>query len=180
MQKIKPINIENHKFMIHPLRQQDMSRISQIENELFEILHDNESTKYIEGGRLPNRNAISDRMFGIIMGYQTGQSYSHFITDKRTMSVIGMVDIISPARAREIYTLDKYNWMITYFLHKEFWGQGIIPGVVNAICQNIKSQGINTIAAICDRENIRSIRVLEKVGFHKTMSFDIKQDYFEI
>lgn len=91
-----------------------------------------------------------------------------------------MIDIISPERAREIYKQVENNWMITYFLHKDFWGQGIITGIVQAICQNIKSQGIHTIAAICDKENSRSIRVLEKVGFKKTMSFDIIQDYFQI
>lgn len=49
MQKIKPINLQNHNFIIHPLRQKDMLRISQIENELFEILSDYETTKYIPG-----------------------------------------------------------------------------------------------------------------------------------
>jgi len=156
-----------------------MERIARIENEIYEILSDVTTTQFIQGGRLPDKNAASDRMFSIIMGYQTGYSYAHFITDKNTMTVIGLIEIISPERAKQSYKLDNYDWMITYYLHKDYWNQGIMTGIVQAFCQNIKQQGINKIAAICHRKNFGSIRVLEKVGFRKTSSFDIYQDYFE-
>lgn len=180
MQKLKPINIENQVIMVHPLRHSDMARIAEIENEIYEILRDDATTQFIQGGRLLDKKAAAERVLGFVMGYQTGYSYAHFITDKKTMTVIGLIEIISPERAKQSYKLDKYDWMITYFLHKDYWNQGIMTGIVGAVCQNIKEQGINTIAAICDRNNRGSIRVLEKVGFRKTTSFDIKQDYFEI
>lgn len=179
MQTLKPINIENQVIMIHPLRQSDMARISKIENELFEILSDDITTKFIEGGRVSDKKDIEKKVFGFVMGYQTGYSYAHFITDKTTMKVIGLIDIFSPERVKQSYPLDKYDWMIVYYLHKDFWNRGIMTGIVGAVCQNIKDQGINTISAICDRNNQGSIRVLEKVGFTKAKSFDFKQDYFE-
>lgn len=180
MQKLKPINIESDVILIHPLRRMDMARISDIENDIYEILSDNNSTKYIPEKRLSTRKTATDRVFGFVMGYQTSTSYAHFITDKRTQKVIGLIDIISPERAKQSYKIDKYDWMIEYYLHKDYCGQGIMTGIVGAICQRLKGQGINTIAAICDRNNQASIRVLEKVGFRKTKSFDIKQDYFEL
>ena len=55
-----------------------------------------------------------------------------------------------------------------------------MSGIVSAIINNMKSQGIQKIAAIVDRKNLSSIRVLEKSGFSGVKQFDIKQDYFEI
>lgn len=180
MQNLKPINIESDIIQIHPLRPIDITRIQNIENDIYEILSDNESTEYIPEKRLSNRKAASDRVYSFIVGYQTSSSYAHFITDKRTQKVIGVINIISPERAKQSYKIDKYDWMIEYYLHKDYCGKGIMTGIVGSVCKRLKGQGFNTVAAICDRNNHASIRLLEKVGFHKTKPFDIKQDYFEL
>lgn len=179
MRTLIPILIESED-IIHPLRAVDQVRMSEIQNEIYGILKDSLNTQYIPEKRLLDIKAAKDRMFGFIMGYQTGLSYAHFITDKRTSKVIGLIDVISPEKAKHTYIIDKFDWMTEYFLYKDYWGQGLMTGIVGAVCHRIKMQGIETIAAICDKNNLNSIYLLEKIGFLKTKSLNIKQDYFEL
>jgi len=180
MQKLKPINIESDVISVHPLRNIDILRKESIENDIYQILSDNETTEFIPEKRLKDLKGASEKVFGIILGYQTNLSYGLLVSDKRNNKVIGIINIISPDCAKQTYKIDKYDWMIEYFLHKNYWGQGIMTGIITAICKKLKGQGIETIGAICDRNNNKSIRVLEKIGFQKNKLFDIKQDYYEI
>lgn len=178
MQKLIPISIETYDIIIHPLRLIDMPRLENIEKDLYEILSDFENTLYIPRRRLKDMTDASHKIMGVILSYEKNLQYAHFITNKMTNKIIGLVDIISPEKAKENYKLEEYDWLVEYFLHKDFWGQGIMSGIISAICQKLNEQGIETIAAICDRNNIASIRILEKNGFEKTKPFDFKQDYY--
>ncbi len=180
MLNFKPINIESDDIIIHPLRTIDMLRIGSIENDIFEILSNDENIEFIPRRRIKDLEDASNKVFGIILGYQKNLSYTHFITNKITNKVIGIIDIISPDYAKKMYSLNKYDWIIEYVLHKDYWGQGIMTGIIAAICQRLRDQGINTIAAVCDKNNISSIRLLEKIGFQKMKPFDINQDYYEL
>jgi len=155
-----------------------MPHLENIENDLYEILSNFENTEYIPRRRPENRDDLSNKIMGIILNYEKKLQYAHFITNKVTNKIIGMVDLISPENAKKNYNLDEYDWVIEYFLHRNFWGQGIMSGIISAICQRLNEQGIQTIAAICDRNNIGSIRVLEKNGFKNVKPFDFKQDYY--
>lgn len=47
MSKLKPINLDNGVIRIHPLRISDIERENEIIESLFEILSDEENTKFI-------------------------------------------------------------------------------------------------------------------------------------
>lgn len=179
MKPIQTINAGNEDLMIHPLRSIDMQRIDEIQADVFEILSDVENTQYISEKRLKTKNEASDLIFGFVLGYQNGLRYAHFITAKKLNKVIGVIDIISPDLARRFYKLDKYEWMIEYYLHKAYWNIGIMSNSVGLICQELKAQGIHKIAAVCNKQNIYSIKVLNNIGFIKKKPFDQNQDYYE-
>ena len=177
--KLVPINLQNESILIHPLRKMDMEKIHDIQADLFEILSNEENTKYISEKRLTNQNEIVHRIMGVVLGYQKELSYGHFITDKESNRVIGFVDIITPDYAQQNYYLKKYTWMIEYYLNKSF-GTRIMRGVIKAICKDLNNQGISPIGAVCDKSNLASIKVLERVGFSRIEAFDYKQDYYEL
>jgi len=178
MVKIRPINIENAQFMIHVLRPIDMVRMASIEKDIFEMLNDDDTVQYIPEQKLIINADANKKVTGFVVGYSTGVSFAHFITEKNGLKTIGIVNIISPETAKASYKLDRHDWMVEYYLNKKYWGKGIATGALTAICINLFSQGILRIAAVCQRENISSLRVLEKVGFIKEKPFDFKQDYY--
>ncbi|MBU1702862.1 GNAT family N-acetyltransferase [Patescibacteria group bacterium] len=54
-----------------------------------------------------------------------------------------------------------------YVLNKDYWGNGIIPEASKTILNfGFKKCKLNRIFATCEPDNIRSKRVLEKIGMH--------------
>jgi RimJ/RimL family protein N-acetyltransferase len=54
------------------------------------------------------------------------------------------------------------DWEVSYWVGREFWGQGIATQALTAFLEEIKTRPLNGRAAA---DNIGSIRVLEKCGF---------------
>lgn len=176
---IQPINKQNDIIAIHPLRNMDMANISKIEHELFEILSDAETTKFIPEKRVTTIKDVSDRIFGIVLGYETQMTYSHFITYIPQNKIIGVVQIDSPEVNKTAYELPEYNWSIEYYLNKYFWNRGIMFSVLNVIVSELHRQGVNKLFAVCNRDNTASIKILKKLGFKNIGQFDILQDCWE-
>src|SRR6185312_6843662 len=105
---MKSICIETYDIIIHPLRLIDMPHLENIENDLYEILSNFENTEYIPRRRPENRDDLSNKIMGIILNYEKKLQYAHFITNKVTNKIIGMVDLISPENAKKNYNLDEY------------------------------------------------------------------------
>ena len=55
-----------------------------------------------------------------------------------------------------------------YVVARAFWGRGYAPEAVRRILDaTFSEQGIDRVSAICDVENPRSVRVLEKAGLRR-------------
>ena len=64
--------------------------------------------------------------------------------------------------------MDDDKWEVGYHIAKEFAGKGYATEAVKAFLPVImKELGISEILGICVKENIASIKVLEKAGFEK-------------
>ncbi|WP_102274144.1 GNAT family N-acetyltransferase [Cytobacillus massiliigabonensis] len=73
---------------------------------------------------------------------------------------------------------EHYKAEIGYELHPDFWGQGIMTEVIEAVIQyGFKSMQLNRIEAFYDPRNGSSGRVLEKNGFE--FEGILKKRYFE-
>jgi RimJ/RimL family protein N-acetyltransferase len=177
--KLNPINLDNGVIQIHPLGGRELMKHAKVVNDLFEILSDDENTKYISEKRVTDKKTISDQLLGITIGYQEQLYYAHFLTLKKLDKIIGMINIITPKRVEDTYLI-KNRWFIEYYLNKQLWGHGIMYGAIKAVIQNMEKQGIINLGALCIPENFVSIRLLEKCGFKKIKKFDAKQDYYEL
>lgn len=179
MNKLKPINLDNGVIQIHPLRSSDLMRHNEIVNDLYEIFGDKNSLPFNKEKFVADREIISSQMLGVTIGYEQQIRYTHFITLKEPNKIIGEIIILTPKSVEPEYKIHD-TWIVEFFLNKQLWNKGIMTGILTTIVSNMKNQGINKIGALVDRDNIPSIRVLEKSGFIKRNRFDLKQVYYEI
>jgi len=89
---LKPIHIENEELFIHPFRPEDLDRFGQLSEDLFSILSDDHTLKFIPTKRLHNIEEAELLLKNIILNFHSGRSYVHFITQKSTGKLIGLID----------------------------------------------------------------------------------------
>jgi ribosomal-protein-alanine N-acetyltransferase len=64
---------------------------------------------------------------------------------------------------------------IGYVLHRRYWGRGLMPEAARALLRfGFGELGLHRIWALCDVQNARSARVLEKIGMQREAC--MKQD----
>lgn len=166
MIKFNPILMENNSMIIHPLRQIDAIDSLRIENDLFEILNDKETTEFLPEHRISDKSKMNMFLFGAILGYERQTNYMHFLTAKKINQTIGVINLITPSEVEKNYQ-QKGVWYLEYYLNKKFWNQQIMSNALFAILENIKQQEIHRIGALTFIENIASVKILEKLGFNK-------------
>jgi RimJ/RimL family protein N-acetyltransferase len=63
------------------------------------------------------------------------------------------------------WSLDHARAELGYAIHREYWGQGLVPEAVRAMIRfGFEKIGLNRIEARCIAENTASARVMEKAG----------------
>lgn len=63
------------------------------------------------------------------------------------------------------WSLDHARAELGYAIHREYWGQGLVPEAVRAMISfGFEKIGLNRIEARCIAENTASARVMEKAG----------------
>jgi RimJ/RimL family protein N-acetyltransferase len=180
MNNLKPIIIENEDFQIHPLRKSDELRFEEIWNDLFEIFGDRDSLPYSPEKFVDDKKTLLQQLIGVTIGYQDNTKFTHFITAKQNNKTIGKIIVFSPLGVQKEYGIEQESWFIEYYLNKDAWNLGLMSVFLDAIINQMKSQGVKSIGALVDRENIPSIRVLKKTGFKLKEHLQPKNDYYEI
>lgn len=176
--KIIPIHLEGKDIIIHPLTNMDMLRHDFIVKNLFELYSDPYVIKYSPEKKLTSLKEAVDLVHGIVLGYING-NYTHFLTFKKDMEVIGVFSLISPSYAQSKYPgIPPSTWFIEYYLKQEFWGQRIIPNVLTVVFEKLVTQSIYQYGALVFRENVNSIKVLEKLDFKLYSKFDYYKDLY--
>lgn len=177
---LKPIYIENEELLIHPFRPEDLNRFEELSEDLFSILSDDCTLKFIPTKRLHNLEEAKLMLQTMVLNYHAKRSYVHFITHKKTNKLIGIIDLISPQVAREHYKMDYYPFFIEFYLGGFATGCYIMTEILPPVIDNITSQGIKSIGAVINRKNIAAQKVLEKASFRYKATFDMTQDLYEI
>ena len=96
-----------------------------------------------------------------ISRYEEGKTYNWGITLKDSDHVIGNIAVVGRdenTRAVEI----------GYCLGKKYWGQGIMPEALKAVCDYLfeEEEDLNRVYASHDLRNERSGQVMRKAGLH--------------
>lgn len=114
-----------------------------------------------------------------VLNAHSSRNVIHLITDKSSGRLIGIVDIIPPAIAREYYHLIQYPFFIEFYLKAEYKGQTLMSKLLPKVLQAIEKQGIQNIAAVVNRGNYAASKLLAKCGFRYRQPFDMLQDFYE-
>ena len=176
---LKPIFLENDSLLIHPFRPEDLGRFEELSSDIFSILSDDQTLKFIPGKRLNNLQEAELFLQTMVMNYHSGHNYIHFITHKQLDKVIGIIDLISPEVARQHYQIDHYPFFIEFYLSGFASGCYIMTEILPQLIDNLSDQGISKIGAVVNRENIAARKVLEKANFRYQAKFDMLQDLYE-
>lgn len=176
---LDPIYLENEKLLIHPFRPEDLNRFEALTKDIFDILTDPQTLKFIPGKRLNSFQEAELFLQTAILNYHSGRNYLHFISHKELGKVIGMIDLISPNVAREHYTIDRYPFFIEFYLSGFASGCYIMTEILPLLIEKLYEQGIVNIGAVINQENIAARKVLEKANFKYKAPFDLVQDFYE-
>ncbi|TCC96926.1 GNAT family N-acetyltransferase [Pedobacter hiemivivus] len=176
---LKPIFLENDTLLIHPFRPEDLGRFEDLSSDIFSILSDDQTLKFIPGKRLNSLQEAELFLQTMVMNYHSGHNYIHFITHKQLDKVIGIIDLISPEVARQHYQMDHYPFFIEFYLSGFASGCYIMTEILPQLIDNLSDQGISKIGAVVNRKNIAARKVLEKANFRYKARFDMLQDLYE-
>ena len=176
---LKPIFLENDKLLIHPFRPEDLQRFQQLTRDIFSILSDDHTLKFIPGKRLHSLKNVTVFLRTMVINYHAGLNYIHFITDKQINKVAGIIDLISPAVAQAHHKIDHYPFFIEFYLSGFASGCYIMTGILPAAIDDLLHQRIPGIGAVINRKNIAERKVLEKAQFTYKKPFDAMQDFYE-
>jgi RimJ/RimL family protein N-acetyltransferase len=177
---LKPIFLENDTLLIHPFRPEDLGRFEDLSSDIYSILSDDQTLKFIPGKRLNSLQEAELFLQTMVMNYHSGHNYIHFITHKQLGKVIGIIDLISPEVARQHYQMDHYPFFIEFYLSGFASGCYIMTEILPQLIDNLSDQGISKIGTVVNRKNIAARKVLEKANFRYKAKFDMLQDLYEI
>lgn len=177
---LEPIYFENEELLIHPFRAEDLERFKELAGEIFTILSDDHTLKFIPAKRLNSLEEARLLLQNMVINFHSARSYVHFITHKKTNKVIGIIDLISPEFAREHYKMDYYPFFIEFYLGAFATGCYIMTEILPPVVENIRDQGISRVGAVINRKNVAARKVLENASFNYKATFDTTQDLYEV
>jgi len=175
---LKPILLENDQWLVHAFRSDDLGRYERMAGDLFSILSDEHTLRYLPEKRLHTIREAESLLRGMIFGHHAGRRNVYFITAKEQQRVIGMIDILAPDMAREHYRLDHYPHFIEFYLKGTASGRSVMSSILPPIVKDIRQQGIAVIGAAVNRKNYAAKKVLERSGFRYQSGFDLLQDLY--
>jgi len=175
-----PLLYETERLLIHPFRAVDMERFGELALEVFSILSDERTLRFVPGKRLGSVAEAELFLQTMLMNYHAGLNYLHFITDKASGRVIGLIDLISPGVVRAHYRMEEYPFFIEFYLSSFMSGCYIMTEVLPPVVECFLVSGVSRIGAVVHRNNIAARKVLEHAAFSYVGPFDVLQDLYEV
>lgn len=174
------IQFEDEDLQIHAFRPEDIGRYEAIARDLFTILSNDTTVKYVPSKRLNTLADAEALLQMMILNHHSGRNQSFFISIKASEKVIGILDLIPPEVAMEHYTISQYPYFIEFYLSKDYTGCQIMSTILPLVMDALIDQGITNIGAIVNRRNIAARKILEKSSFTFSNQFDRVQDFYEL
>lgn len=178
--QFEAVAFEYNKWLVHAFHAEDLKRFDEIAHQIFEIFSDEKTICFIPEKKLLSLEDAHSWLQRSVLNFHTGRSYVHFISEKNTGKLVGVIDILAPKFTKEYYRLDDYPYFIEFYLMRNAQGRLLMSNLLPGVIASLRHQGIFSIAAIVNRKNNASIRVLEKAGFRYETKFDGYQDLFVV
>lgn len=177
---LEPIHIEHADLVVHSFRAQEIKRIGSIAENVYGILSDEDTLRFLPEKRLSSVNDAETFLKGSLLSFHSGKNYLHFISNRKSGTVIGMIDVIPPETAIQHYQLKDYPYFIEFYLKGSSGRKQVMSSVLPLFMEEVKRQRIRKLAAITNRDNIGAQKVLLRSGFDLKGSFDNFQDFYSI
>jgi ribosomal-protein-alanine N-acetyltransferase len=174
----EPVTFEDKNWSIHPFRAEDFDRFEEMAHQIFQILSDERTIRFIPEKKLVSLDEARLWLQKAVLDFHAGLSYIHFIRNKKTDHLVGVIAVLSPALTKEYYRLSSYPYFIEFYLEQSVHGNHIMSKLLPVVIGSLRQQGILKIAAVVNRNNMGSRRVLEKAGFGCVVPFDFMQDLY--
>ncbi|UOE50984.1 hypothetical protein MTO98_07830 [Mucilaginibacter sp. SMC90] len=133
--------------------------------EIYQLLSDDDTLYYIPEKRI---NALADAetwLKAAILNFHCGRNFIHFITDRISGKLLGIIDILSPEVAMDNYRLDNYPYFIEFYLSGTERGKKIMSSILPDLIGKLGNREIIELGAVVNRRNIAAIKVLTRTGF---------------
>lgn len=175
---LEPVHLENDTLLIQSFNALDFQRWPTMVSDIYAILSDNQSLKYLPFKRLNSIDDADTLLKNALISLHCGRNYLHFIRKKEDGRIIGIIDIISPDLAREHYNLQQYPYFIEFCLKTEYASKKLMSSLLPLFLDSLINQQIDDIAAVVNRLNIPAQKVLKRSGFSYHNFFDPTQDIY--
>jgi len=126
--------------------------------EVFEAYaSDPEVTRYLTWLTHTSIDETRESLVRAIAGWEKSNTFTWMIRLKPTLELVGSIDIRLETNAN-----------IGYVLARPFWNRGYMTEAVKELIRwALKTDEIFRAWAVCDVENVASVRVLEKAGMER-------------
>jgi len=175
-----PIQFENTRYLIHGFRPVDLECFDALSEQVFRILSDDHTLHYLPSKRMDSVEETELFLRAMVLNFHTGKNLLHFIRDKESDRVVGVIDLISPELAREHYKISDYPFFVEFYLGSFASGCYLMTELLPAVVEQLLDGGIGRIGAVVNRGNIAAKKVLKKARFKKKHAFDLEQDFYEV
>ena len=175
---LAPIHLENETLIIQSFEARDFQRWSEMVDDIFALFSDNQTLKYLPFKRLYSRKEADAWLKNALISLHCGRNYLHFIRTKTNDRIIGLIDVITPALAKEHYRLQKYPYFIEFCIKTEYSQKKLMSSLLPNFLDSLSNQQIGEIAAVINRQNIGAQKVLSRSGFSYDRFFDDTQDVY--
>lgn len=147
-------NFETDRLLLRPFSYDDG-------RDLHRILSDAHNTSYI----MPSTGTIEETRGLLVQAFMRSPLGIWAIEDRETGQLIGCIRFENiDERAKEAE--------IGYFLHRSFWGRGLMTEVLQTLVYlGVTQIGFQTLRLLTHVENRASQRVAEKAGFLKVRQY---------
>ena len=135
---------------MHPIDAEDM----------FDYARRKEVTEYLLWSPHPNISYTRDYLRYIDGRYALGDFYDWAIIDRESRRMIGTCGFTR-------INTENNSGEIGYVLHPDFWGKGYACEVAQCVINfGLEKLGLHRIEARFIKDNLRSLRVMEKLGMN--------------
>ena len=144
--------LNTQRLLLRQMTQED-------DRSLLDVLSDEDTCKYLTHNAVNDMAIIQRMISGMQRFFDDKQRIRWGIAERQDNSIIGHCGF---------FDIDNANSCaeISYCLKSGLWGQGIMTEAVDAMLKfGFEDYGLNRIVAKVMKENIGSIKVLQKLGF---------------
>jgi hypothetical protein len=110
------IYLENDQVIVHTVRPQELERYETIIKEIHQIFSDGGTLEFLPKKRLRSVSDAENWLKITILNFHCGNNFLHFITDKKSGKLLGMVDIFAPSTIRACYKIHQPPYFIEFYL----------------------------------------------------------------